>query len=484
MSRRGPLEPSKRQLPHHVEAEAGVLGGIILKNEALVEVPDLETEDFYDSRHRVVFSAVRNLEAIGMPIDVVTLENEITKAGKLDAIGGVAFLGELCLRVPTIDNVEIYGKIIRTKRTTRDVMVALGQLLDEAYLGEVEGDQLVHDVTSAMMLIGSHGEDPMVMVADLIAEEAARVDADMKRRAAGELVYAGVPTGVDRIDTMVGGHPIGIPTIYAARPGTAKTTIAMMFAKSSRELTLPARRELGEGDSAIFSYEDAGQTFGQRGLAQESGLATELLRARKLTPDDLVTMAAASLASQGRRELFKSAAGMRVESLVRYVRRENVRRKSRGLAPLAQILVDYIQKMPMPEHCRSRDEGIGHISQCLAAMAVQESCALVEFCQLNRDVEKRDDHEPRLEDLRESGNLEQDGKFIVGVHYPYKYDPRKFSRTELHLLILKNHNGAPGIDITMFWDVLTHAIYNTELEWQDARQGRLRARLAAERARR
>src|ERR1043166_5905220 len=116
MSRRERLDPSKRTLPHSIESEASLLGGIILRNDALSTLADLETEDFYDNRHRVVFQAIRNLEAASRPIDVVTLENEISKVGKLDAIGGVGFIGELALRVPTIDNVETYGKIVAEKR--------------------------------------------------------------------------------------------------------------------------------------------------------------------------------------------------------------------------------------------------------------------------------------------------------------------------------------------------------------------------------
>ena len=95
----------RRVLPHNVEAEASILGGILLRNEVLSHLDTIEVEDFYDNRHKVVFQAIRNLEASARPIDVVTLENEIAKAGKLDAIGGVAFLGELTLRVPTVDNV-------------------------------------------------------------------------------------------------------------------------------------------------------------------------------------------------------------------------------------------------------------------------------------------------------------------------------------------------------------------------------------------
>lgn len=107
-------------------------------------------------------------------------------------------------------------------------------------------------------------------------------------------------------------------------------------------------------------------------------------------------------------------------------------------------------------------------------MGVQEQCALVVMCQLNRKLEERDDHEPRLEDMRESGNLEIAGKFIVGLHYPHKFEPAKYPDHLLELLILKNHQGAPNVRIPVYWDLRSHAIYNTEIEYQTARARRRR----------
>src|SRR5260370_20558607 len=102
------MSRDRRVLPHSIDAEASILGGIILRNDVLAQLDTLEVDDFYDHRHKVVFQAMRNLEASARPIDVVTLENEIEKAGKLDAIGGIGFLGELAMRVPTADNVLAY----------------------------------------------------------------------------------------------------------------------------------------------------------------------------------------------------------------------------------------------------------------------------------------------------------------------------------------------------------------------------------------
>ena len=132
----------RRVLPHNVEAEASILGGIILRNEVLSHLDTIEVEDFYDNRHKVVFQAIRNLEAAAKPIDVVTLEVEIEKAGKLDAIGGVAFLGELTLRVPTVDNVVTYAEIVTDKHQARKLNARGRRDLRARLRGRARGPRL------------------------------------------------------------------------------------------------------------------------------------------------------------------------------------------------------------------------------------------------------------------------------------------------------------------------------------------------------
>jgi hypothetical protein len=132
------------QLPHApTELEGAIIGGIILENRALASIPDLEVQDFYDPRHRIVFAAIRNLEAKLRPIDVITLENEIEKDGKLDAIGGVAFLGELSLHVPIVANVIVYAEEVKLAARNARVIVELDSLLERAKRGLIEPSEML-----------------------------------------------------------------------------------------------------------------------------------------------------------------------------------------------------------------------------------------------------------------------------------------------------------------------------------------------------
>lgn len=161
----------RRTLPHNLDAEASVLGGVILKNEVLGNLGELETDDFYDMRHKVVWQAIRNLEAAGAPIDVVTVENEIEKAGKLDAVGGIAFLGELTLRVPIADNVATYANLVQQASRNRKAIIAIASTLERAK---------------------NWAHDPSEMVVEL-AGELQRIEADRASAAESKRARWAVP---------------------------------------------------------------------------------------------------------------------------------------------------------------------------------------------------------------------------------------------------------------------------------------------------
>jgi replicative DNA helicase len=124
---------NRRAMPYNLDAEASIIGGVLIRNESLDDLTTVETDDFYLNQHKVVWDAVRNLQHARQPIDTVTLEHEIDKRGKLEAIGGVGFLGDLALRVPTPDNVVAYRDIVKRLSANRRAILALAESLDKAY---------------------------------------------------------------------------------------------------------------------------------------------------------------------------------------------------------------------------------------------------------------------------------------------------------------------------------------------------------------
>lgn len=143
----------RAKLPHNTNNEASILGGILVRNEVLAELADLEVDDFHDLKHKVVFGAMRALEAAGKPIDVVTLELEIERQEKLDAIGGVAFLGELALSVPTAANVVTYAAEVKRDSRNRRAIIALSSALERAQNWPHAAEELVSEVAGELQRI-------------------------------------------------------------------------------------------------------------------------------------------------------------------------------------------------------------------------------------------------------------------------------------------------------------------------------------------
>lgn len=140
----------KRVLPHSLESEASILGGIILQPSVLAQLVDLEVEDFYHWPHKIIFEAIRNLQAADKPIDIVMIEHEIDRAGKLASAGGVAYLGELALKVPTVLNVLSYVDTVRTLSRNRQLILELGSALERAYNWQHDPDELVSEVAGQL----------------------------------------------------------------------------------------------------------------------------------------------------------------------------------------------------------------------------------------------------------------------------------------------------------------------------------------------
>jgi replicative DNA helicase len=461
-------------IPHDIAAEQSVLGGILLRpEECLAMLPrDFEVDDFYDPRHRAVFSAMRNLEAAMRPIDPTTLGDELDKFGKLEPIGGYAFLGELALRVPTPENVAHYAAIVRRHRVTRDVMLAASDLLDRCGRGEVAGEDAVNEMATRAQRIETGAVDRGRTMAQLMRAELEAMDRDCERVARGEVV-AGMPTGILELDSLIGGTPFGLVTVVAARPGEGKTSISLTFAA--------AAADLGNDDCLTYSYEDSGASYAQRKLASLSGVPTQRIATRNVSGEEVRMLAAATPRAMRRSDWVIPARGMTVDDLVRDVRARRRRARARGQARSVgrRVQVDFLQAMPFPRTAArgmSKNDLIGETMKRLVDLAAIEEVSVVVYSQLNREVEKRDVRVPRLSDLRDSGEIEADAKVVLGLYRPAKHGaaptaaldgamragPKPGVAPE-HLLevhVLKYFQGQDSCHARAYWHLPTHDIGN------------------------
>ncbi len=425
------------------ELEQSVIGAILVKPETLDLLPTLETSDFSTIRARYTWNAIRCLQASGSAIDVVTVGDELAKAGNLAAVG-YEWLGICALTV--LDNVVEYAKRIRDGGLRRSLLESMGNLIAAAQRDESStGAELL---SMALAAVSRHdAEQPEC--GSTIGEIVKRRLAQLEKYQAG--VLPGFPTGVARLDEKIGGWQPGIVSIVAARPAMGKSSLGLA--------TADACSAAGHGVH-LFSLEDTESAYADRTMSRSSGVWAENMRNADLNNGDVAKLGDAVRDLRRRKGwLVDGRSGVTADEIVRSVRR----RKRENATKV--VIVDYVQLVRKPGRMSSH-EALTEIVTTLADAAKQDGLAYVVMSQLNRDLEKREDKRPQLSDLRESGSLEERSKCVVGVYRgsvyggpkaEVDYDAKKESkpsddeyRKQVQLLVLKNSNGRTG-KVTASW---------------------------------
>lgn len=443
-----------RTLPHTLEAEASVLGGVILRNDSLAELAELETDDFYDHKHKVVFEAMRNLVAQDKPIDVVMLEDEIKCVGKLEAIGGIAFLGELTLRVPTVENVRAYATIVRDDSMVRRLCLAAGEIVERTYEPGVDAGELVGEAMALIAKLDRAKPDSAVPVGVLAQRRMREIELQIAARQRGEAArLSGVPTGIPALDKRIGGYQFSIVNLLAGRPAMGKSAAAMAAVDAATAAGYAAH---------VFSQEDGWRAYADRGLSRRSKVAVEKIRNGDFTAAEAQALSHAMVALGSRRNwLVDERSGLSAAEIVRSVRRWKPQLDTK------LVVVDYLQIVRRTPRL-DENAALNEIMTVFAHAAKADDIAYLVLSQLNRDVEKRTDRRPQMSDLRGSGGIEEQSKIIVcpyrgayyydepqvGIDYecdcptaaancPHKPSAEAFERL-VQMLIIKNNNGQPG----------------------------------------
>lgn len=383
-------------LPHNLDAEASILGGIILHNEWLEHLDTLEIDHFYHHQHKVVFGAIRNLQAKGKPLDVVTIADEIAHAGKSEATGGIAFLGELVLRVPTVDNVIAYAKIVRESALIRDVILKASQHADRGYGWEYEADEFLGELLADLQqLERGHREAneklPIITVGGALEEI---------ERLAKTPIFE---TPFDELNRALGfGGPLGGQVYYlAGGTGFGKTSFIGKLAKHHAMQGRPALIAFWEMFAGYYVARMAAPILGVH--------SNDIIRAQ-LAPGDVMRALPPMIE-------FLDAPSM--STLKRACERHV--RAGRG-APL--LFVDYLQlfadqilaTMTRPDARLANTQASG----CLRALAKETGAAVIAVCAAGRSSSKRLVEDVRkkpprdlVDAAKESGSIEFDGAGVI-----------------------------------------------------------------------
>ena len=424
----------QRMLPNDMLAEQSALGGMLLSGDAVAEVQEsVKGADFYAPKHEIIFDAILSLFAKGEPTDVITVTDELTKAGNIIKAGGADYLHTLTSIVPTAANASFYAKIVAEKSTLRRLVEVGTRIAQMGYANEGEVEDLVNQAQSDVYSVtrGAASED-YVALNDSI--EAAIHEMELAQSRGGDMV--GVPSGFPELDEMTHGLHPGQLIILAARPAVGKSTFALDLARNA---ALRANKA-----TIFFSLEMGRAEIAMRLMSAESSIYLQSMRKGTVTDADWTRLAAVRGRINDAPLYIDDSPNM---SLV------EIRAKCRRLAQqvdLKLVVIDYIQLMSSGKKVESRQQEVSEFSRALKLLAKELGLPVVALSQLNRQAEQAKDKKPELSHLRESGSLEQDADVVVLLHREGIYEKDHPRAGEADLILAKQRNGPTGTVVVAF----------------------------------
>jgi replicative DNA helicase len=429
--------PAARTLPHNLEAERSVLGAILIDNAALnVAAAVITPASFFRDAHRRIFERMADLSERSQPIDLVTLKEELERAGDLEEVGGPAYIASLVDGVPRSTNVEYYAQIVKEKATLRSLIFAANRILGTAYEADQEADLVLDDAESAIFAVAEDRiKAGFIPMRQLVDESMPKIERLFEHRT----LVTGVPTGFEDINRKTRGLQPGDLVIVAARPSMGKTSLVLNICQHVATQAVDASGR--KGVAGFFSLEMSKEAIFMRLLAAEARIDLYRLLGGNIGQKEYGQIAQA-LNTLGEAQFFiDDTAGIGVLEMRAKARRLKA---EHGLDLLA---VDYIQLMTARGRYENRTLELASISRSLKGLAKELSVPVVVLSQLSRAPEARADKRPMLADLRESGALEQDADVVMLIFREdmYKQDDRPSESDGIaEIIIAKQRNGPTG----------------------------------------
>lgn len=433
------MSTNEQTVPHNEEAEEAVLGSVVLDFSQVPSL-DLQPSDFFNSSHQAIYQAILDLYRQGEGIDQITVSHELQRKGKLEIIGGVAYLSHLISITPTSIHAPYYAKVLRDCSFSRSLIAAGNQIAQIGYRNE-DPQQSVTDSQALLSDIDKAIPTAQIWTPGDIANIASDRYAQLRNK------IPGLSTGFRRFDTHTGGFFDGDYIILASRPGMGKSSLALQTAK-----------QIGQrGHKVLFvSLEMIQEAIMDKLIASLIGKPASMIR-RGNYSDELLGEITLSLGQLAEANLYLCRGPATTGSLRQIMERMKL---SYGMDI---AFVDYLQLL-RDRYGSNENERIGFISGELSAISKELNVPVVVLSQLSRALESRSDKRPLLSDLRSSGSIEQDADLILFLsresYYNRSVNPHG---AETELLIGKSRMGGIG-KLSLYWDAYKEKYVNSREE--------------------
>lgn len=446
----GKKSESGRILPNNFDAEQAVLGSALIDSEAALSVVSrLEEIDFYNETHRSIFRTIKSLFQKSIPIDFLTVSDELEKNNLISSVGGMSYIQTLSNYLPSAASCNHYIDIVRRDSILRQVINACGKTIEKAYDKNNE-ENILGIAEKAIYDIAEKGQSGAL---EKISKPLENVLNRFEEIHKDNTVLRGLKTGFYQIDKATNGLQKSDLIILAARPGVGKTSLAMNIV-SNAALQSNAK-------CAVFSLEMGKEQLTQRMLCSVANVSMAKALRGELNESDWTKIWKAEKKLK-EADIYIDDNAMNTPSQVLSKCRKLKREKGLDL-----IVIDYIGLMKADEKTDNRQNEVASISRQLKILAKEINVPVITLCQLNRSVEQRADGKPGrpvLSDLRESGSIEQDADMVWFIHRDMtknQIDAEPNADYVAELIIAKFRNGQPG-SIFLDWDGSRTSFVNRE----------------------
>jgi replicative DNA helicase len=420
-------ESETRVPPHNLDAEMSVLGAMLLGGDAVGDLYQaVQPQDFYKAAHREIYGAILALYEKQAEIDGISVADELRRRGGLVEVGGDTYLIQLAETVPSAASAMYHAQIVREKAILRRLVETATDIARQAFDARCPAqdllDQAERDIFE-IARIGTTGE--VKQVSQILQSTFDRLERirDSKKR------HTGLETHYYDLDDLTCGLQPGDLIVVAGRPSMGKTSFALnVMERVARD---------GHG-VAFFSMEMSDQQVIQNLLCARAGIDSHELRRGRVTEDDYERLQRVAAELYEARIFIDDTPGLTPIA----IRAKARRLKQRHDVDL--VILDYLQLMSGGSNVENRQQEISFISRSLKALARELRVPVIALSQLNRSVEQREDHKPRMSDLRESGAIEQDADVIMMLHREEVFKPTEQNRGLAELILAKQRNGPTG----------------------------------------
>lgn len=416
--------------PHNLQAEESLLGAMLLTSTAIADSSEIcQPADFYKPAHRLIFEAILQLYRNNEPVDPVTVADELSRQGQIDAIGGPATLLSLQANTPATSNAPRYARIVEEHALLRRVIEKCHDIAGKASDRPEDVDDFLEIAEQAVYELRDRRlPDSLRSVDAIVGDYLAKLSEPL----ADDNPITGTPTGYADYDELVLGWQPGTLNTIGARPAMGKTGYLLGAAVHAATHT---RRPV-----VFFSLEMSEKEITQRMLSMLSGVSSERLRRpSQLTDEDWRRLAQAEGQLKGLPFIVDEnpePSAMEIRAKCRRIKAQH--------GDLALVAVDYLQLMKSPPGAERRDLEVGENSRGLKILARELEVPVVAACQVNRGCELRVNKRPILADLRESGSIESDSDTVTFLYRDEVYDPQSEDRGVAEVILAKHRNGPIG----------------------------------------